>query len=70
MQNNKKRIDLLSQAEIEDLYERPFFSDEERILSWIRALVCYRATVSMFLRTYALKLAFTALFTKSFNFYR
>lgn len=32
MQNNKKRIDLLSQVEIEDLYERPLFSDEERML--------------------------------------
>ncbi|GEM_PF-5793029 len=32
MEKNKKRIDLLSQAEIEDLYERPAFNDEERLL--------------------------------------
>ena len=32
MQKNKKRIDLLPQAEIDDLYERPIFNDEERLL--------------------------------------
>ncbi len=32
MAENKKRIDLLSQAEIEDLYARPVFNDEERLL--------------------------------------
>jgi hypothetical protein len=32
MGENKKRIDLLSRAEIEDLYERPAFNDEERLL--------------------------------------
>src|SRR3990167_3668342 len=32
MEPNKKRIDLLSQSEIEDLYERPAFNDEERLL--------------------------------------
>lgn len=32
MQKNKKRIDLLPQAEIEDLYERPILNDEERLL--------------------------------------
>jgi len=32
MQKNKKRIDLLPQAEIDDLYERPIFNDEEKLL--------------------------------------
>ena len=32
MQKNKKRIDLLPQAEIDDLYERPVFNDEEKLL--------------------------------------
>ncbi len=32
MQKNKKRIDLLPQAEIDDLYARPIFNDEERFL--------------------------------------
>lgn len=32
MHKNKKRIDLLPQAEIDDLYERPIFNDEERLL--------------------------------------
>jgi TnpA family transposase len=31
-QKNKKRIDLLSQAEIDDLYEQPALNDEERLL--------------------------------------
>ena len=31
MQKNKKRIDLLPQAEINDLYKQPIFSDEERL---------------------------------------
>jgi len=32
MQKNKKRIDLLPQAEIDDLYAFPIFNDEERLL--------------------------------------
>lgn len=32
MQKDKERIDLLPQAEIEDLYARPIFNDEERLL--------------------------------------
>ena len=32
MQKNKERIDLLPQAEIEDLYERPIFNDDEKLL--------------------------------------
>lgn len=32
MQKNKERIDLLPQAEIEDLYGRPIFNDEEKLL--------------------------------------
>lgn len=32
MGENKKRIELLSPAEVEDLYERPLFNDEERLL--------------------------------------
>ena len=32
MQKNKERIDLLPQAEIDNLYERPIFNDEERLL--------------------------------------
>ncbi len=32
MIENKKRIDLLSPVEIEDLYSRPTFNDEERFL--------------------------------------